>query len=214
MDSHKVRVLIYDDNESLRNSLVTMMQWNEAFDVQGAFSDGRNVLEDIRTYNPEVILMDIDMPERNGIDTLKQVREVYPDLPVIMLTVFEDNEHIISAIIAGANGYLLKRDIDQVVPAIRDVLSGGAPLTSTVAKKVLQLFPRRPVVSEESAEGLTWREKEILDLLVKGFSYKMIAAELNLSVETIRTHIKKIYKKMQVSSATEAVYKAMQHRHG
>lgn len=214
MNNHKVRVLIYDDNESLRNSLVTMMQWNEAFDVKGAFPDGRNILEDVRKYDPEVILMDIDMPESNGIDTLKQVRKSYPDLPVIMLTVFEDHEHIISAIIAGANGYLLKRDIDQVVPAIRDVLSGGAPLTSTVAKKVLQLFPRRPVVTEESTDGLTWREKEILDLLVKGFSYKMIAAEVNLSVETIRTHIKKIYKKMQVNSATEAVYKAMLHRHG
>lgn len=212
MNTHKVRVLIYDDNESLRNSLVTMMQWNEAFDVKGAFSDGRHVLEDVMKYDPEVILMDIDMPERNGIDTLKQVRKVYPDLPVIMLTVFEDNEHIISSIIAGANGYLLKRDIDQVVPAIRDVLNGGAPLTSTVAKKVLQLFPRRPVVAGESEDGLTWREKEILDLLVKGFSYKMIAAELNLSVETIRTHIKKIYKKMQVNSATEAVYKAMHRR--
>ena len=212
MNTHKVRVLIYDDNESLRNSLVTMMQWNEAFDVKGAFSDGRNVLEDVMKYDPEVILMDIDMPESNGIDTLKQVRKVYPDLPVIMLTVFEDNEHIISSIIAGANGYLLKRDIDQVVPAIRDVLNGGAPLTSTVAKKVLHLFPRRPVVAEESDGGLTWREKEILDLLVKGFSYKMIAAELNLSVETISTHIKKIYKKMQVNSATEAVYKAMHRR--
>jgi DNA-binding NarL/FixJ family response regulator len=213
MNPAKIRVLLYDDNESLRSSIVTMMTWNEAFEVIAAFPDGRNILEHIHQYSPDVILMDIDMPPSNGIDTLKVLRTEFPDIPVIMLTVFEDNDHILQAICAGASGYLLKKDIDQVVPAIKDVLSGGAPMTSTVARKVLQLFPQRPVVSEENSDGLTPREKEILQFLVKGFSYKMIASELNLSVDTIRTHIKKIYKKMHVSSATEAVYKVTQQRY-
>lgn len=203
-----VRVLLYDDNESLRSSIRTMLTWNEAFEVVAAFPDSHHVVEDIMQYTPDVILMDIDMPPSNGIETVKVLRAKYPDLPVIMLTVFEDNDHIIDAICAGANGYLLKKDIDQVVSSIKDVLNGGAPMTSSVARKVLQLFPRRTPQVEDSTSSLTAREKEILNFLVKGYSYKMIASELSLSVDTIRTHIKNIYKKMQVSSATEAVYKA------
>jgi len=156
---------------------------------------------------PDVILMDIDMPPSNGVEALIAVRKKFKELPVIMLTVFEDNENIINSICAGANGYLLKKDIDQIVPAIKDVLNGGAPMTSTIARKVLQLFPGKPSLKIETQESLTKRETEILSWLGKGYSYKMIAAELQVGVETIRSHIKKIYKKLQVNSATEAVYK-------
>lgn len=200
------RILLYDDNEFLRSSLSTLLQWNGEYEMAAALPDATSLHDDIAQLKPDVVLMDIDMPPSNGVQALKLLRRKYPDLPVIMLTVFEDNDHIVEAICAGASGYLLKKDIDQVIPAIRDVLNGGAPMTSTVARKVLQLFPGRSGQTE-FPEALTPRENETLNLLVKGYSYKMIAAELQLALETVRSHIKNIYRKLQVSSATEAVYK-------
>jgi DNA-binding NarL/FixJ family response regulator len=167
-------------------------------------------MEDIKIFKPDVIIMDIDMPPSNGVEALKLLRKQYDTLPVIMLTVFEDNDNIINAICAGASGYLLKKDIEQLMPAIKDVLQGGAPMTSSVARKVLQLFPGKQE-KKVNTESLTQRESEILNWLVKGYSYKMIATETNLNVETVRSHLKKIYRKLQVRSATEAVYKATQH---
>jgi DNA-binding NarL/FixJ family response regulator len=125
-----------------------------------------------------------------------------------MLTVFEDNDNIVNAICAGASGYLLKKDINNLSAAIKDVLNGGAPMTSIVAKKVIQLFPQKSPVKNSLPSALTKREADILNEMIKGNSYKMIAANLNISLETVRTHLKNIYKKLQVSSATEAVYKA------
>lgn len=203
-------VLLYEDNESLRNSIVAMLQWNGAIEMVVAMPDATSILEDIDTLKPDVILMDIDMPPSNGVEALITLRQNFKDLPVIMLTVFEDNENIVNSICAGANGYLLKKDIDQIVPAIKDVLDGGAPMTSSVARKVLQLFPGKPSSNIDTPEAFTKRETEILNWLGKGYSYKMIASELQVGVETIRTHIKRIYKKLHVNSATEAVYKASQ----
>jgi len=182
------------------------MQWNSEFELVAAMPDATGILEDIKTFHPDVILMDIDMPPSNGVESLKALRKKYEALPVIMLTVFEDNDNIINSICAGANGYLLKKDMEQIMPAIKDVLNGGAPMTSSVARKVLQLFPGKQERKVE-LEILTAKESEILSWLVKGYSYKMIADQMHIAVETVRSHIKKIYKKLQVSSATEAVYK-------
>lgn len=201
-----IKVLLYEDNEPLRQSIKTLMQWNNEFELEAAMPNALSLFTDIETFTPDVILMDIDMPPSNGVEAVKLLREKYTTLPVIMLTVFEDNDNIINAICAGASGYLLKKDIEQLMPAIKNVLDGGAPMTSSVAKKVLQLFPGRQE-KKLVHEGLTKREEEILQLIVKGYSYKMIATELYINIETVRSHIKKIYKKMQVSSATEAVYK-------
>jgi DNA-binding NarL/FixJ family response regulator len=131
-------------------------------------------------------------------------------VPVIMFTVFEDNENIFNAICAGANGYLLKKNFEQIPAAIQDVMTGGAPMTSSVAKKVLTFVPTSNTEKKSEQENLSPREVEILNYVVKGYSYKMIAAELNLSLETVRSHIKKVYKKLQVNSATAAVYKYTQ----
>lgn len=207
MKDKKIGVLVYEDNTNLRGSISTMLDWSDVYTVVAALPECSHVLHDISVCHPDVILMDIDMPPTNGIEALLQLRPAYPELPVIMLTVFEDNDHIIQSICAGASGYLLKKDIDQVIPAIKDVMSGGAPMTSSVARKVLQLFPQVPVKKEDVTDQLTNRENEILQWLVKGYSYKMIAAELFLSVDTIRSHIKNIYRKLQVSSAVEAIYK-------
>lgn len=201
-----VKVLLYEDNEPLRTSIRTLMLWNDEFDLVAALPDAESLLTDIDTLKPDVVLMDIDMPPSNGVKSLQLLRKKYPDLPVIMLTVFEDNDNIINSICAGASGYLLKKDIEQLMPAIKDVLKGGAPMTSSVARKVLQLFPGKQEKKVE-LEVLTTKESEILNWLVKGYSYKMIADQMQIAVETVRSHIKKIYKKLQVSSATEAIYK-------
>jgi DNA-binding NarL/FixJ family response regulator len=203
-----IKVLIYDDNEHLRNSIKTLLQWNDDFGEAMVMPDANAVVNDVVNWKPDVIIMDIDMPPSNGVKAVKDLRDKDIQTPVIMLTVFEDNDNIVNAICAGASGYLLKKDMENIIPAIKDVLNGGAPMTSTVARKVLQLFPRKKT-SQAILEGdLTRRETEILDELIKGNSYKMISARLEISVETVRSHLKNIYKKLQVNSATEAVYKA------
>ncbi len=204
-----IRLLIYEDNEHLCNSLRTMFQWSNDVELLSASSNAKNVLEDIAQHQPDVILMDIDMPQISGLEALVKVRSIYPDLPVIMFTVFDDNDNIFNAVCKGASGYILKNNIDRLLPAIKDVLNGGAPMTSAVARKVLQLFAGKNKNIQKEEADLTNKENEILQLLVKGYSYKMIAAEMNIAMDTVRSHIKHIYKKLQVNSATEAVYKVL-----
>lgn len=203
-----VRVLLYEDNENLRQSLQSLLRLQTDVELMAAFPNAQTVMQDIEELKPEVILMDIDMPEVSGIEALQKIRSLDADLPVIMLTVFEDNDHIFHAICAGASGYLLKKNVDQVIPAIRDVLHGGAPMSGVIAKKVLSLFPRPEKEWSTEDQVLSARETELLQLLIKGYSYKMIADELRITLETVRSHIKKIYRKLQVNSATEAIYKA------
>lgn len=202
-----IKVLIYEDNESLRRSVQTLLLWNEAFDVVAAMPNAISVKDDIGILKPDVILMDIDMPGCNGVEAVKQLRSVNDSLPVIMFTVFDDDENIYNAICAGANGYLLKKNIEQLPASITDIMNGGAPMTGSVAKRVLTFVPKNRAGKNAEAENLSPREKEILEYIVKGYSYKMIADQLFIAVETVRSHIKKIYKKLQVNSATEAVYK-------
>jgi DNA-binding NarL/FixJ family response regulator len=204
------KILIYDDNANLRNSMQTMLQWNDAFEVVAALPNPSNVVKDVEKFQPDVVLMDIDMPGTNGVEAVILIRQHNESLPIIMVTVFEDNENIFNALCAGATGYLLKNNFEQIPAAIKDVMQGGAPMTGSVARKVLHLFKKAMPEKKAQSEGLTNREVETLQYLVKGYSYKMIAEELQISLETVRTHIKKIYRKMQVSSATGAVYKFMQ----
>lgn len=202
-----IRTVLYEDNESLRNSISSLLQWQNDVELIAAMPDAQSVLNDIEQCRPDVVLMDIDMPVVNGIEALKKIRHHFGELPVIMLTVFEDNDHIFNAICAGASGYILKKNFDQIVPAIKDVLTGGAPMTGVIAKKVLALFPKPAQSKKEEDTLLSQREQELLELLIKGYSYKMIADEMQIALETVRSHIKKIYRKLQVNSATEAIYK-------
>ena len=202
-----ITVLIYEDNEDLRKSIQTLLLFNKEFDVIAAMPDAAGIKDDIAVLKPDVVLMDIDMPNSNGVDAVKQIRTIDESLPVIMFTVFEDDENIFNAICAGANGYLLKKNFDQIPIAIKDVLDGGAPMTSSIAKKVLSFIPKNNKAPNEELDSLSNREREILEYIVKGYSYKMIAAEIFISVETVRSHIKKMYKKLQVNNATAAVYK-------
>lgn len=202
-----INVLIFEDNNNLRFSIETMLEWNADFNLIKAMPDANSLDEILKTYHADVILMDIDMPGLNGIEALKKIRQQNLEVHVIMLTIFEDENNIFDAICAGANGYLLKKNFDQVPAAIMDVMAGGAPMTSSIAKKVLSFVPKKQINHQNTTELLTQRETQILEYVIKGFSYKMIASELQISIETIRSHIKKIYKKMQVNSATEAIYK-------
>jgi DNA-binding NarL/FixJ family response regulator len=204
-----VRVLLYDDHEALRQSMQTLIQEEPDLQLLAAMPNAETVETDIRELKPDVVLMDIDMPAVNGVSAVRRIRQIDASLPIIMLTVFDDNENIFNAVCAGASGYILKRYATEEIPAaIRNVISGGAPMTGTVARKVLQMVPPAKGPAQEN-KGLSQRELQILQLLVQGFSYKMIASEISISVDTVRFHIKKIYDKLHVHSAPEAVSKAL-----
>jgi DNA-binding NarL/FixJ family response regulator len=207
-----IKVLIYEDNDNLRNSVQTLLQWNTDLVVVAAFADALDVINDISLYQPNAILMDIDMPYSNGVTAVEKIRTINLDIAIIMFTVFDDDENIFNAIKAGASGYLLKKNFDQIPAAIIDVMNGGAPMTSSVAKKVLSFVPLKKTQKNTEITCLTERETELLEFIVKGFSYKMIASEMKISVETVRSHIKNIYKKLEVNSATGAVFKYSQHK--
>ncbi|RYY69486.1 MAG: response regulator transcription factor, partial [Chitinophagaceae bacterium] len=137
-----IKVLIYEDNEDLRKSIQTLLLWNKEFDIVAAMPDATSVTDDIIVLKPDVILMDIDMPGGGGVEAVTKIRSTGNGVPVIMFTVFDDDDHIFNAICAGANGYLLKKNFDEIPAAIKDVLDGGAPMTSSVAKKVLTFVPQ------------------------------------------------------------------------
>ena len=197
-----ITIHIYDDNAALRQSLEQLLDLSGEFIVTGSF-DQFIAPEDM----PDVILMDIDMPGISGIEAVKKIRIFNKKVPIIMLTVFDDNLHILEAICAGASGYLLKKSIsEKLVPSIKEMIAEGATLSPSVAKMIIQAMHKTSVKEQYHFSS---REKEILEWLCKGNSYKMIAAGLNISFETVRTHIKHIYEKLQVRSATEAVSKAI-----
>jgi DNA-binding NarL/FixJ family response regulator len=207
-----VQILVYDDSDVIRESLHTLLFEEPGFEVIAMLANAETVETDISQLKPDVLLMDIDMPEVNGVEAVKRIRKLNPQLPIIMLTVFDDNENIFKAIYAGASGYILKRYVTvEIVAAIHNVLTGGAPMTGTVAKKVLQMLPVA-ISAEEENQVLTVKEKDILQLLVNGYSYKMIASEINISIDTVRFHIKKIYDKLHVHSSTGAVSKAIKEK--
>jgi DNA-binding NarL/FixJ family response regulator len=163
----------------------------------------------VKKLQPHVILMDIDMPGITGIQAVQVIRYFDTDVHILMLTVFDTNEKIFEALCAGASGYLLKKTApSKLVEAIQDVHTGGTPITPEIAKKVLSHFSKQPLRSKEHYR-LTDREKEILFCLTQGYSYKMIAAQLKISIDTVRFYIKQIYLKLQVNSAPEAIAKAL-----
>lgn len=204
-----IKILVYDDSEALRASMELLISEEEDFDLMALMPNAETVETDIKEMKPDVVLMDIDMPVVNGVEAVRKIRTTDEKLPVIMLTVFDDNENIFNAICAGASGYILKRYATEEIPsAIRMVLAGGAPMTGSVARKVLQMVPQAGTAEQEKS-NLSAKETTILQFLVNGYSYKMIASELKISIDTVRFHIKKIYDKLHVHSATEAVSKAI-----
>jgi len=202
-----IRIVLYEDNTSLREGLTMLLGASGNFEVVGAFRNCNNVTEELKSLRPDVILMDIDLPGINGIRALQLIRELNTEVKVLMLTVFDDDKNIFKAIQSGANGYLLKETPPaRLLEYIQDVYSGGAPMTSSIATQILQMFSRMHTPVREYK--LSDKEKEVLQLLVNGYSYKMIAAEMFIAIDTVRSYIKKIYEKLHVNSKSEAVAKA------
>lgn len=201
------KILIYDDNTDLREGICHLLRLREEYEVVGEFGDAKNVVKEVMNLEPDVILMDIEMPGITGVEAVKKIRTINRNAQIIMLTVFDDQGHIFEALQSGANGYLLKRNAsDRLVQSIEEVLSGGAPMSPSIARLIIsEMQLRKP---QENYQ-LSIREKEILKSLATGNSFKLIASDLQISLETVRTHIKKIYEKLQVHSQIEAVSKAL-----
>lgn len=204
-----VSIVIYEDNATLRESLSNLLALTGEYTVLASYPDCSKVAENIKTQKPDVILMDIDMPGISGIEAVKKIRAVNAAVQIIMLTVFDDNTHVFEAMYAGANGYLLKKYVsDKLIHSIREVLEGGAPMSPSIARMIISGMQENTKAPAKDYL-LTNREKEILQLLSKGNSFKLIAAELFISLDTVRTHIKHIYDKLHVRSQGEAISKAI-----
>ncbi|MBK9108475.1 MAG: response regulator transcription factor [Saprospiraceae bacterium] len=202
-----IKVAIYEDNVGLREVLVSAIKSTSDFEMAGEFGNCLDVVENTMAFKPDVILMDIDMPGKSGIEGTKEVKKVFPNVEIIMNTVFDDDNRIFEALKAGATGYILKKySLTHLITSIQEVMEGGAPMSPSIARKVLEMsFIQKPN-SIESFK-LSDRELEVLNLLSKGLSYKMVAEEINLSIDTVRSYVKRIYEKLHVHSITEAIHK-------
>ena len=204
-----IEVLIYEDNNDMRDGLAQLIQRAAGFRLAGAYPDCMAAEVQVKTMIPDVILMDIDMPGINGIQAVQLIRHFDIDVKILMLTVFDTNEKVFDALCAGASGYLLKKTVpSKIIEAINDVCNGEVPMSAEIAKKVLSHFSKKPLKTKE-VYNLTQREKDILFYLTQGYSYKMIATQLQLSIDTVRFYIKQTYLKLQVNSAPEAISKAL-----
>jgi DNA-binding NarL/FixJ family response regulator len=203
------RIAIIEDNAQYRTAISIILQLNEDIRLVHKLEDAREMLEKFEQDMPEVVLMDIDLPFKSGIEAVWTLKKKWPGIKVLMLTVFEDDDKIFGAIRAGANGYLLKKDPPQkILAAIESVLKGESPMNGMIAAKMLDYFQQQGKKSDDIEEAnLTLREKEILQLLIRGNSYKEIAALIRISVETLNSHIKNIYRKLDVHSRSELAAK-------
>ncbi len=210
----KIKVLIFEDNKLIREALQMIINNSESFACVGTLPDCRQLLADIKSYDPDVILMDIEMPGMNGIEATKLVSGNFPEINVLIQTVFNDSEKIFNAICAGASGYILKTDSpDKLLEALQETYNGGAPMSASIAKKVWQFFSRKNVIlvaPDTSVEPLSERELCILKEMQDGKDLRTIATTQFISYETVRTHVKNIYRKLHVKSRAEAILKAAQ----
>lgn len=208
-----IQVCIVEDHKQLREGLTQLITTAGGFEVCAVLPNANTIVKDLRNSMPDVVLLDIQMPGLNGIEALRLIRQEFPDLKVIIQTVFEDDDKIFAAICSGASGYILKNTPpEKFLEAIREAHGGGAPITPNIALKILTMLRDNNSGAAKEGFNLSEREKEILAHLVKGLSYKMIADKCFITYDTVRFHIKNIYQKLHVSSATEAVAKAMQNK--
>ena len=205
-----IKVAIFEDNHSLRVGLYQLINGTEGYQCVGAFEDCSRLLKNIKEITPDVVLMDIGMPGMNGIEAVRILHEKYPDLKILMQTIFEDSDKIFESILAGASGYILKNTSpSRILDYIKETYDGGAPMSPTVATKVLKMMANPPADPKDDSFNLSEREKEILSCLVKGMSYKLIGDACFISIDTVRGHIRSIYEKLHVHSKGEAVAKAI-----
>jgi DNA-binding NarL/FixJ family response regulator len=202
-----INVSIVEDNEQLRATLARLINRSEGFHCVSQYATAEAALEGLPKDRPHVVLMDINLPGLNGVECVRKLKQLAPEIPSVMLTAYEDTENIFNALAAGANGYLLKRaPRAELLEAIREVHRGGSPMTTHIARKVVQSF-QRIEAPQQPGEALSAREQEVLDHLSQGFLYKEIADKMGISYETVHTYIRRIYEKLQVRTRTEAVAK-------
>jgi DNA-binding NarL/FixJ family response regulator len=202
-----ISVAIVEDDPRIRRSFTTILARDKGLQCVGDFGSAEDALEAIPKLQPQVVLMDINLPGIDGVECVRQVASQLKKTQIIMLTVHEDSDAIFNSIAAGASGYLIKPPrAAELIAAVRDVTAGGAPMTSFIARKVIEAF-KRPAPSTREVDNLAPREIEVLELLVKGFAYKEIAAELQISYSTVHTYIERIYDKLHVQSRSHAVAK-------
>ncbi len=211
-----INVAIFEDNKLLKDALEAILNGTNGFNCTGSYPDASMLEQRIKSSNPDVIMMDIELPGLNGIEATSIIHEKFPEIKVLIQTVFDDNTKIFRALCAGASGYILKNDPpSKQLDAIQEVFNGGAAMSSSVAKKILEFFNHQNIILSEPSDkeyNLSDREKEILKLMVEGHNYRTIAEKSFISYETVRTHVKKIYRKLHVASRSEAINKANQQR--
>jgi len=205
-----IKVAIFEDNHNLRVGYYQLINGTEGYQCVGAFENCSKLLQNIEDTAPDVVLMDIAMPGINGIEGVRILREKYPELKIMMQTIFEDNEKIFESILAGASGYILKNTSPaRVLEFIKETYEGGAPMSPSVATKVLKMVIHHPSSVLKHLFQLSDREKEVLSFMVKGMSYKLIGDACFISIDTVRAHVRNIYEKIHVHSKSEAVVKAI-----
>ncbi len=206
-----IRVSIYDDDEKLRSLLVLLIKSDPDMEVVGDYMNCQHVTTDLVNDKPDVMVLDIDMPTVNGIQGIERIKSHAPQIRVLMHTAYQDDDRLFSCISAGADGYLLKKDSPvQLIEAIKEIHRGGSPMTPSIARKILETFRQNtaPINDYE----ISMRERQILELLAKGNSYRMIGIECSISSETVRRHLQSVYTKLHVKCGTEAVAKAIRER--
>ncbi|MFP4096088.1 MAG: response regulator [Cyclobacteriaceae bacterium] len=204
-----IRLVIFEDNEVLRNSLATLLGGSEDYLVVGSYANVLDVKNAIYQDAPDVVILDIDMPQMDGISAIPLIKVINPLISVVMYTQFEDDDKLFSSLCAGADGYVLKKTSPmKLFQAIGEVCKGGAPMSPAIARKVLASF-RTKQKKAKAHYDLTTRELEVLQLLVKGYSVKLIATELDIAFETSRSHLRNIYRKLHVNCGKEAIAKVL-----
>lgn len=204
-----INIIVFEDNEKLRISLKALFEYNNEFELVGAYENALEAKKIITQEQPDVVLLDIDMPKLDGISAIPVIKEANPLVSIIMYTQFGDEEKLFDSLCAGADGYILKNTSPlKLFDAIQEVREGGVPLSPEVARKMLLFFQKDKKKSKERF-GLTKRESEVLQLLVKGHSIKSIASKLNIAYDTSRSHLRNIYHKLHVTCGKEAIAKVL-----
>jgi DNA-binding NarL/FixJ family response regulator len=209
-----INVAIVEDNDTIREGLAALINGTTGYQSVGAFRDCESFLEKLQSLDVNVVLMDIALPGMNGIEGVKESKLIKPDVDILMLTIYEDSEKVFDALCAGACGYLVKKTPpSKLLEAIKEVHEGGSPMSSQIARQVITAFKESKDTKDEKQEfELSSREKEVINLLADGNNYQQIADQLFISVDTVRHHIKNIYRKLHVHTQSEAVAKAIRKR--
>jgi len=211
MEKNKITALLVEDDSDIQKSIVQLLSKSDKIKLLKSYSSGEELLDHISETKPDIILMDIHLPGISGIDCTAELKIHFPEILILMLTVYEDDDSVFNSLEAGASGYLIKKNLDEsLFDSIDELVSGGSPMSPQIARKVVNSFQKKIKKISDEIENLTNQEENILQLLTKGFQYKEIAEKIFVSPFTVKTHLRNIYRKLQVRSRTEAVVKYLQ----